>query len=92
MTENLTGHPVPYRSLHDKINFLPDWARQYIHDLETRADPAGEVRTIAWQADTILALERHIAEMCHEIVILRETLAGIKRINKMHMEAINHWG
>lgn len=40
----------------DKINALPDWARAYIHDLEARADPAGDVRTIAELKDNQAAL------------------------------------
>lgn len=33
----------------DEINALPERVRRYIHDLETRCDPAGEVRAL-WQA------------------------------------------
>lgn len=31
----------------EHINALPDPIRRYIHDLETRCDPAGDIRTIA---------------------------------------------
>lgn len=30
----------------EEINALPDRVRSYIHDLETRADPAGDVREL----------------------------------------------
>ena len=39
-----------------RINALPEWARQYIHDIETRCDPAGDIRTITELRDTIRAL------------------------------------
>jgi len=45
-------------SLSGRINALPDWARQHIHDIETRCDPAGDVRTIGELRDTIRALEK----------------------------------
>jgi hypothetical protein len=43
--------------LSDRINALPDWARQHIHDIETKCDPAGDIRTITELRDTIRALE-----------------------------------
>ena len=42
----------------EHINALPEPVRRYVHDLETRADPAGDVVTLAIQRDTIAALER----------------------------------
>lgn len=47
----------------DWINSLPPIMRDYIHDLETRCDPAGDVRTIAELRDTIRALEAQINEL-----------------------------
>lgn len=39
------------------INALPEPLRRYIHDLETRTDPAGEVRRIAELKDQVEALQ-----------------------------------
>jgi hypothetical protein len=51
-----SGPPIGEPTLTDKINTLPEWARQFIHDIETRCDPAGDVRTITELRDTIRAL------------------------------------
>ena len=45
-----------------EINALPDPLRQYIHDLETRCDPAGDIQTIASLREQIGALEEQIRE------------------------------
>ena len=34
------------------VNALPEGLRRYIHDLETRCDPAGDVQTMALRDDT----------------------------------------
>jgi hypothetical protein len=46
----------------EHINALPEPLRRYIHDLSTRADPAGDVATLAIQRETIAALERLLEE------------------------------
>jgi hypothetical protein len=46
----------------EHINALPEPLRRYVHDLETRADPAGDVATLAIQRETIAALERLLEE------------------------------
>lgn len=38
----------------DEVNQLPERVRRYIHDLETRCDPAGEVRQL-WEARAQIA-------------------------------------
>lgn len=43
------------------INALPDAIRGYIHDLETRADPAHEIREIWLLRDQLSALTRSLA-------------------------------
>ena len=48
-----------------EINELPERARSYIHDLETRADPAGEVRALAACRDNLDALQVRNAELSH---------------------------
>ena len=40
----------------EAINALPEPIRRYVHDLETRCDPAGDVRTIVCQRDQIEGL------------------------------------
>lgn len=39
------------------INALPYPIRKYIHDLETRCDPAGDIRELTIARDTIRAME-----------------------------------
>jgi hypothetical protein len=47
----------------EHINALPGPLRRYIHDLETRADPAGDVAQIAILRETVAALEARIREL-----------------------------
>jgi hypothetical protein len=47
----------------EDFNRLPERLRSYIHELETRADPAGEVQELALARMTIAALERRIQEL-----------------------------
>jgi hypothetical protein len=70
--------------LSDRINALPDWARQHIHDIETKCDPAGDIRTITELRDTIRALEARDANSellaalqsaCNHIIMLQAYLA-----------------
>jgi len=46
----------------ENANALPEPVRKYIHDLETRCDPAGDVRTIAILRENVRALEAKLAE------------------------------
>lgn len=41
----------------ENVNALPDGVRQYVHDLETRCDPAGDVAALTLQRDQIRLLE-----------------------------------
>ena len=51
------------RSLVDRINSLPQWARDYIMNIETEADPAGTQRRLIEQQDLIRVLMAKIAEL-----------------------------
>lgn len=48
------------------INALPDPVRRYIHELETRADPAGETRERLLLKDENAQLRAKINWMIHE--------------------------
>ena len=47
----------------DHINALPGPLRRYIHDLETRADPAGDVAEIALLKENNAALWARVREL-----------------------------
>jgi hypothetical protein len=51
------------RSLVDRINALPKWARDYIMQIETASDPAGTQRRLIEQQDLIRELTAEIAEL-----------------------------
>lgn len=51
------------RSLVDRINSLPRWAREYIMRIETETDPAGTQRRLIEQQDLIRELTAQIAEL-----------------------------
>jgi hypothetical protein len=47
----------------EHFNRLPAPLQTYIHDLETRADPAGDVKNLALARMTIAALQQRIREL-----------------------------
>jgi hypothetical protein len=47
----------------DHINALPEPVRRYIHDLETRADPAGDVAELALLKENNAALWKRVREL-----------------------------
>ena len=47
----------------DNINALPDPIRKYIHDLETRCDPSGDVQERALMRDNMRGLEGLVLEL-----------------------------
>jgi hypothetical protein len=54
---------IKKRSLADRINSLPKWARDYIMNIETEADPAGPQRRLIEQQDLIRELTAKIADL-----------------------------
>lgn len=50
-----------------KINCLPEWLRSYVHNLETRCDPAGELRDLWCCRQSHQALQRKIDELEREL-------------------------
>ena len=60
------------------INRLPYPVRAFIHDLETRCDPAGDVRALIVARDTARALEVELARMRAEVAGAEAELARLK--------------
>lgn len=54
---NAAADSHPGTPLSDRVGTLPRWAQDFIHDVETKCDPAGDIRTITELRDTIRALE-----------------------------------
>lgn len=50
----------------ENVNALPDPVRQYVHDLETRCDPAGDVRELAVCRAIVESQEYLISELLQE--------------------------
>lgn len=50
--------PDDWRPTPENINGLPPPLQDYIHELEARADPAGDVQTIALLKDQVEALQK----------------------------------
>ena len=55
----------------ENINALPEGIRRYVHDLETRCDPAHDVQKMALQADTIRGLDAKVRELEAELASLQ---------------------
>jgi hypothetical protein len=60
----------------ENINALPEPLRAYVHDLETRADPAGDIQRIASLTEQRDALVAGRRELEAEIKELRKRLEG----------------
>ena len=52
------------------INALPEPLRRYIHDLEMRYDPPGDIRLLAVQRDTIKMLEIKLLEEREAVAVM----------------------
>ena len=46
-----------------EMNLLPDRFRRFVHDLQTRADPSGDVQTISDLREQVMALSRLVEEL-----------------------------
>lgn len=46
----------------DNVNSLPEGLRQYVHDIETNADPASMVQELTLAKDTIKSMEQWFVE------------------------------
>src|SRR5215467_10840684 len=55
----------------ENVNALPEGIRRYVHDLETRCDPAHDVQKMALQADTIRGLDAKIRALKTELASVR---------------------
>src|SRR5262245_38337276 len=60
----------------EHVNALPEGIRRYVHDRETRCDPAGDVQTRALQADTIRGLDAKVRELEAELASMRQRGEG----------------
>jgi hypothetical protein len=58
--------PNTWAATAEAIKALPDPIRHYIHQLQTRTDPAGDVRRIAELKDQVEALEVLLARRLSE--------------------------
>ena len=56
----------------DNVNVLPEGIRRYVHDLETRCDPAHDVQKMARQVDTIRALHAKVEELKVKLAAARK--------------------
>ena len=70
--------PEGWTPTDDNINALPAPLRRYIHDIETKCDPAGDIRTIAVLRDHLEAFSRLSAERQRDLGAAREELAKLK--------------
>jgi hypothetical protein len=55
----------------ENVNALPEGIRRYVHDLQTRCDPAHDVQKMALQADTTRGLDAKVRELEAELASIR---------------------
>jgi hypothetical protein len=71
-TERPTGGGEGWLPTAENVNALPEGIRRYMHDLQTRCDPANDVQRMALQADAIRGLDARVRE-------LEAALASVRR-------------
>lgn len=59
-------NPNTWTATAEAINALPDPIRHYIHDLETRSDPAGDIRRIYELEQAVKGLEAMVISLRKE--------------------------
>lgn len=62
----------------ENVNALPEGIRRYVHDLETKCDPAGDIQTIACLRDTAQGLELWAKEIQDENYKLQAENAALE--------------
>ena len=72
-----TGDVEPPSS--EEINELPDHIRRWIHDLETRCDPAGTLRQLHHERQMRKQLEAENEELKAEIRRLKKELSKARK-------------
>ena len=70
-TEDLVAGGEGWLPTAENVNALPEGIRRYVHDLETRCDPAHDVQKMALQADTIRGLDAKVRELEAELASMR---------------------
>lgn len=60
-----------------RLNRLPRWAQQYIHDLASR-DPAGDTQTIADLREQVQALSLRVQELEKEKGLEKRRVSGVE--------------
>lgn len=81
----------------ENLNMLPEPLRLFIHDLETRCDPAGDTSQLALQKDTIKGLEKTVEEQKEVFANWTPTPENILElpdsvrefVNKMQMQLVD---
>jgi hypothetical protein len=68
--------PADWRPDAEHINALPEPLRAYVFDLETRVDPAGDLRARRVAEDTVRALEARVQELEAELAAKRHGSDG----------------
>jgi hypothetical protein len=54
--------PADWKPTPENVNALPEPIRRYIHAIEMRSDPAGDIRELAFARERIRQLEAKLAD------------------------------
>lgn len=83
-TTNPEPSPEPVSDvLSSEINSLPKRVRDFVHDLEARADPAGDVRTIHAQRDNIDGLSAMLVRTRRRLQVAEAELAEMRERDRL---------
>jgi len=66
-SQSLVFRYLEGRILYRRINKIPKWARQYIHELHSTVPSAGDVQTMAELRDQVRGLSCMVVELQREL-------------------------
>lgn len=73
------------------INGLPDRLQRYIHDIETRCDPAGEVRELFFAREQLAALTAEVERLTTKRHEQGEEIEAIDGLYRDAAESVTDW-
>jgi len=89
--EDLIAMLINFIPTPENVNALPEGIRRYVHDIETRCDPSGDIQTIACLHDTNQGLELWAKELQDENRQLEAENAALRADNAKHQEAVEYF-
>lgn len=90
--ERLCGLYSEWLPTAEAVNNLPPGIRKYIHDLETRCDPSGDVARFTLQNDQMHQLDAMIGRLKAQLATARAEQDALRKFIDRHWLTIQRFG